>query len=184
MLTISSRVSPGVVATGSWNERARTVGSGEKPMTESHTDSEAVARQLGREPSPFRVAARCPASRPSVIKNEPRREMPTTFWVTCPSLRAAISRVEAGGGVRRAQEEVGAEVVDGIHAEHLARYGARVAGVGGTGGRIKCLHAFTALHLADAIPNPVAEWTLARLEEPHPAPARCPECVERSERTG
>jgi len=151
-------------------------------------DREAVALQLGREPAPFRVAARCPAGFPSIIENERRREMPTTFWITCPSLQAAISRIEATGGVRAAQEEVGAEAVDATHAEHLARYGVRVAGVGGsegeTVGRIKCLHAFTALHLAGVLPNPVAEWTLARLEEtPYPDPTRCSGCVERLEQT-
>ena len=154
----------------------------------SNKDRETVARQLGREPAPFRVAARCPAGLPSVIENERRREMPTTFWVTCPTLQAAISRIEAAGGVRAAQEEIGAEAVDATHAEHLARYGVRVAGVGGaegeTVGRVKCLHAFTALHLAGELPNPVAEWTLAYLQEtPYPDPARCPGCVERLERT-
>ncbi len=33
---------------------------------------------------------------------------------------------------------------------------------------MKCLHAFTALHVSGAIPNPVAEWTLQRLENPYP----------------
>jgi uncharacterized protein len=151
-------------------------------------DHEAVACQLGRELVPFRVAARCPAGLPSVIENERRREMPTTFWITCPSLQAAISRIEAAGGVRAAQEEICAEAVDATHAEHLARYGVRVAGVGGaegeTVGRVKCLHAFTALHLADVLPNPVAEWTLVRLEKtPYPDPTRCHSCVERLERT-
>lgn len=158
-------------------------------MTDGYKDHEAVAIQLGREPKAFRVAARCPAGRPAVIENERRREMPTTFWITCPTLQAAISRVEATGGVRAAQEEIGAGKVDNVHAEHLARYGVRVAGVGGaegttSAGRVKCLHAFTALHLAGALPNPVAEWTLARLKEtPYPDPARCPGCVERSEQT-
>jgi uncharacterized protein len=134
------------------------------------------------------VAARCPAGLPSVIENERRREMPTTFWITCPSLQAAISRIEAEGGVRAAQEEIGTEEVNVTHSEHLARYGVRVAGVGGpegeTVGRVKCLHAFAALHLAGALPNPVAEWTLARLgETPYPDPTRCLSCVERSELT-
>ncbi len=114
--------------------------------------------------------------------------MPTTFWITCPSLQAAISRIEATGGVRAAQEEIGVVAVGATHAEHLARYGVRVAGVGGSEGeiigRVKCLHAFTALHLAGVLPNPVAEWTLARLEEiPYPDPTRCPGCVECLERT-
>ena len=155
-------------------------------MADSPNDRQVVARQLGREPAlPFRVAARCPAGLPSVIENEPRREMPTTFWVTCPSLAAAISRVESEGGVRLAQREVGVEAVDGIHAEHRRRYGTRVAGVGGPAdepnGRVKCLHAFTALHLSGAIPNAVAGWTIARLERAYADPARCPGCVGRSE---
>lgn len=144
-------------------------------------DHEAVTLQLGREPIAFRVAARCPLGLPSVIENESRPEMPTSFWITCPALRAAISRIEAEGGVRAAQREVGTEAVDGIHEEHLARYGVRVAGVGGQSGEpnghIKCLHAFTALHLAGALPNSVAEWTLARLEE-IPYTARCSPCFE------
>jgi len=150
-------------------------------------DRRLVALQLGREPVAFRVAARCPAGLPSVIENERRLRMPTSFWITCPTLRAAISRIEATGGVRAAQEEVGAEVVDEIHEEHLARYGVQVAGIGGqrggSNGRIKCLHAFTALHLAGALPNAVAEWTLARLEAPYADPVRCPGCVECLEQT-
>ncbi len=147
-------------------------------------DREIVARQLGREPTlPFRVAARCPRGLPSVIENEPRREMPTSFWVTCPSLAAAVSRVEAVGGVRQVREEVGAKAVEEVHAEHLRRYGFRVAGIrggpaGDGGGRVKCLHAFLALHLAGAIPNSVAEWTLERLESlPYADRTRCPECA-------
>ena len=70
-------------------------------MPETTRDYDAVARQLGRGPRPFRVAARCPFGQPSVIENERRREMPTSFWVTCPSLVAAISRLESTGGVRR-----------------------------------------------------------------------------------
>ncbi len=146
-------------------------------------DHEVVTLQLGREPIAFRVAARCPAGLPSVIENERSLEMPTSFWLTCPTLRSAISHVEAAGGVRAAQEEIGAEAVDQIHAQHLARYGVRVAGVGGPGGRVKCLHAFTALHLAGALPNPVAEWTLTHLKTPYADPARCPECAGRLEQT-
>jgi hypothetical protein len=41
------------------------------------------------------------------------------------------------------------------------------------GGYVKCLHAFTALHLSEAIPNPVAEWTLDRVEEACPGDACC-----------
>ena len=141
-------------------------------MPEAPTDFDAVSRQLGRPPRPFRVAARCPFGLPSVIENERTQNMPTSFWVTCPSLDRAIARLESAGGVRAAQEEVGEEVVEEIHAKHLARYGTRVAGVR-EGGHVKCLHAFTALHLAGAFPNPVADWTLRRLQNPYPDDACC-----------
>jgi len=133
-------------------------------MADSSRDYDAVARQLRRRPRPFRVAARCPFGLPSVIENERTREMPTSFWVTCPGLVAAISRVESTGGVREAQEAVGKSVVEEIHDVHRSRYGTRVAGVRDeASGSVKCLHAFTALHISGAIPNPVAEWTLGRL---------------------
>ena len=144
-------------------------------------DREVVAGQLGREPKPFRVAARCPAGLPAVIENQQARNMPTRFWITCPSFDAAIARIESTGGVKEAQEELGEEVVAGVHAEHHARYGTRVAGVR-EGGYVKCLHAFStscALHLSGALPNPVAEWTLARLENPY-TDARCRERMEPS----
>ena len=141
-------------------------------MPEASKDLAAVLRQLDRTPRPFRVAARCPFGLPSIIENERTRNMPTSFWVTCPSLDRAIARVESAGGVRTAQEEVGEETVEEIHAHHLARYGTRVGGVR-EGGHVKCLHAFTALHLAGAILNPVAEWTLGRLRNPYPLNACC-----------
>src|SRR5919206_4923068 len=110
-------------------------------MADSSTDHDAVGRQLGREPRPFRVAARCPFGMPGVIENERTREMPTSFWVTCPSLVAAISRVESTGGVREAREAVGEPTVEEIHNAHRSRYGTRVAGVRDEGyGSVKCLH--------------------------------------------
>jgi uncharacterized protein len=143
-------------------------------MPDASRDYGTVARQLGRGPYPFRVAARCPFGLPSVIENERTREMPTSFWVTCPSLVAAISRVESTGGVREAREAVGAPVVEGIHDAHRSRYGTRVAGVRDeVCGSVKCLHAFAALHISGAIPNPVAEWTLRRLEHPYPESHCC-----------
>jgi uncharacterized protein len=141
-------------------------------MADSYKDREVVARQLGREPRPFRVAARCPFGLPSVIENEPDPRMPTRFWVTCPSLVAAVSRVESTRGVRAAREAVGGETVARIHEEHRSRFGTRVAGVR-EGGHVKCLHAFTALHLAAALPNSVAEWTLRRIGDPYPKDACC-----------
>ena len=143
-------------------------------MPEISRDHEAVARQLGREPRPFRVAARCPFGLPSVIENERTRDMPTTFWITCPSLVAAISRVESTGGVSEVQKAVGESVVEEVHSEHCSRYGTRVAGVrDAASSSVKCLHAYTALHISGAIPNPVAEWTLGRLGNPYPGDHCC-----------
>lgn len=136
------------------------------------SDREAVARQLGRDPKPFLVAARCPFGLPSVIENEQTREMPTRFWITCPALDAAIARVESTGGVRQAQAEIGEEAVEETHEHHRASYGNRVAGVR-EGGYVKCLHAFTALHLSGAISNPVAEWTLQQVDDPYPENSCC-----------
>src|SRR5215210_2119304 len=143
-------------------------------MPETSTDYDAVSRQLGREPHPFRVAARCPFGLPSVIENERTREMPTSFWATCHGLGAAISRVESTGGVREAQAAVGEAAIEVIHDEHRSRYGTRVAGVRDEAtGSVKCLHAFTALHISGAIPNPIAEWTLGRLGNPYPESHCC-----------
>ena len=135
-------------------------------------DREAVARQLGRDPKPFIVAARCPFGLPSVIENEQTREMPTRFWITCPALDASIARIESTGGVKQAQEEVDEAAVEETHEQHRVRYGNRVAGVR-EGGYVKCLHAFTALHLSGAIQNPVAEWTLQHLKDPYPGNSCC-----------
>ncbi len=74
--------------------------------------------------------------------------------------------------MRAAGEAVSESTVEGIHDEHRSRFGSRVAGVR-EGGYVKCLHAFTAIHLSGAIPNPVAEWTLQRLEKPYPEAGCC-----------
>ena len=162
------RPSPRGQSTAGQKSHARSI------MPEPSRDHAAVARQLGRAPKPFCVAARCPFDLPSVIENERSREMPTSFWVTCPSLVAAISRIESTGGVRQARESVSETAVEEAHAEHRSLYGTRVAGVRDeASGSVKCLHAFTALHLAGAIPNAVAEWTLERLGDPYPGDACC-----------
>jgi uncharacterized protein len=69
-------------------------------------DSALVERQLGRPPRAFRrVVVRCPFGRPAVTEQDPYDEngepFPTTFYLTCRHLVAAISRLEAAGGVER-----------------------------------------------------------------------------------
>src|SRR5204862_4456289 len=70
------------------------------------TDRAVVERQLGRPPRAFRrVAVRCPFGRPAVTEqaafDDSGEPFPTTFWLTCPHLVAAVSRLEAAGGVER-----------------------------------------------------------------------------------
>src|SRR4051812_17470104 len=70
------------------------------------TDEEIVERQLGRPSRAFlRVAVRCPFGKPAVTEqaaiDEEGHPFPTQFYVTCKYLVAAISRLEAGGGVER-----------------------------------------------------------------------------------
>ena len=81
------------------------------------SDAEVVARQIGRTPRAFkRVAVRCPFGRPAVTEqaafDADGRPFPTQFYVTCPHLVAAISRLEAAGGVERWTRAVDAD--DGL----------------------------------------------------------------------
>ena len=105
------------------------------------------------------MAVRCPYGRPAVTEQHAYDEhgapFPTTFYVTCRHLVAALSRLEATGGVERWSRA----------AEHDAKLGASVAaaheeqralrpelpgGIGGATrpGSLKCLHAHAAFALA------------------------------------
>ena len=140
-------------------------------------DRAVVAAQLGREPRAFRrVVVRCPFGRPAVTEQSPYdpdgEPFPTTYYVTCRHLVAAVSRIEAAGGVERWTAAVAAEPA---LAASLARAdeeqrrirrelagdatgrdgGASLElGVGGAaprragGGSLKCLHAHAAFALA------------------------------------
>lgn len=155
---------------------------------DADADRAVVARQIGREPRAFRrVVVRCPFDRPAVTEQSPYdpggEPFPTTYYVTCRSLVAAISRLEAVGGVERwsaavlADEELAAsrERADteqrAIRRELAAGETGRDGGaslelgVGGAGrtGSLKCLHA----HAAFALARPgyeLGERILAELE--------------------
>jgi len=102
---------------------------------------------------------RCPFGRPAVTEQAPFDEngtpFPTQFYVTCPYLVAALSRIEAAGGVERFTE---AAKSDPVLAASLARAEDEQrrlrpelpAGIGGStrGGSLKCLHAHAAFALA------------------------------------
>jgi hypothetical protein len=119
-----------------------------------------VERQLGRAPRAFRrVAVRCPFGNPAVTEQAPRDEhgdpFPTTFWLSCPHLVAAISRLEAAGGVERwtratqADPELEASLRE-ANAEQRALRPELDVGIGGSSrsGSLKCLHAHAAFALA------------------------------------
>jgi uncharacterized protein len=124
------------------------------------SDAQIVERQLGRRPRAFvRVAVRCPFGQPAVTEQAPidedGRPFPTQFYVTCPFLVAAISRLEAAGGVvrwsRAAQEdEVLARSLAHAQAEQRRLRPELDAGIGGStrSGSLKCLHAHAAFALA------------------------------------
>ena len=80
---------------------------------------------------------------------------PTTFWVTCPHLVAALARLEAAGGVERwsrsAREEP--ELAASLERANREQQSLRPdvpGGIGGStrAGSIKCLHAHAAFALA------------------------------------
>jgi hypothetical protein len=123
-------------------------------------DEQLVARQIGRKPRAFaRVAVRCPWEKPAVTEQTPfdedGRPFPTQYYVTCPYLVAAISRLEAAGGVERwsraAEEDEGlARSLADAQAEQRRLRPELDAGIGGSTrtGSLKCLHAHIAFALA------------------------------------
>jgi uncharacterized protein len=125
------------------------------------SDRAALERQLGRPPRAFRrVVVRCPFGHPAVTEQAPYDEVgepfPTMYWLTCPQLVAAISRLEAAGGVERwtravqDSPELGASLERG-NAEQRRLRPELDLGIGGSrpgAGSLKCLHAHAAFALA------------------------------------
>jgi hypothetical protein len=119
-----------------------------------------VERQLGRKPRAFRrVAVRCPYGAPAVVEQNPfdraGEPFPTQFWLTCRHLAAAISRIEAAGGVERWTEasEADPELRTSLGRAHAEQQELRPELAGGVGGStrtgsLKCLHAHAAFALA------------------------------------
>jgi uncharacterized protein len=162
-------------------------------------DREVVERQLGRPPRAFRrVVVRCPFGLPAVAEQWPYgpggEPFPTTYWLTCPHLVAAVARLEAAGGVERwsaaaADDATLASSLERATAQQqrlrreLAgdRRGSDDAasldyGIGGSrsAGHLKCLHA----HVAFALARPgyaLGEKILGEVEEPWPAIRCCSE---------
>ena len=160
-------------------------------------DRAIVARQIGRAPRAFRrVAARCPWGLPAVTEQEAYTvdgaPFPTTYYLTCRHLVAAVARIEAAGGVERwgaavaADPELRASAESANALQRAIRHelagerrgedaGASLdLGIGGTRRpeRLKCLHA----HVAFALAHPgytLGERVLAELPGPWPADCCC-----------
>ena len=159
-------------------------------------DRAIVARQLGRSPRAFRrVAARCPYGLPAVTEQSPYDAQggpfPTTYYLTCPHLVAAIARVEAAGGVERWSRVAGEDgelarsLQQATEEQRWVRHELAGAEPGADGGasldygiggsrnpeQLKCLHA----HVAYALGRPgytLGERILAEVPGPWP-PDRC-----------
>jgi len=159
-------------------------------------DRELVERQLGRPTRAFhRVAVHCPFGLPAVTEQLPYtaagEPFPTTYYLTCPHLVAAVSRLEAAGGVERWSDLVAADPVlvaglaaateDQRRVRHLLAAGRRghdggaslELGIGGSANprQLKCLHA----HVAFGLARPgyeIADRILAELGE-SAWPSRC-----------
>ena len=160
-------------------------------------DHELVERQIGRRPRAFRrVVARCPFGMPAVTEQEPYdatgAPFPTTYYLTCRHVIAAVSRLEAAGGVERwsaavaADPELSADLARATAQQRQIRrslagsslgadHGASLdTGIGGSRNpeQLKCLHA----HVAYALAQPgyrIGEAMLAEAVEPWPSDACC-----------
>ena len=156
-------------------------------------DRTLVERQLDRPPRAFRrVAARCPAGAPAVTEQHPYDDagepFPTTYYLTCPFLVAAVARLEAAGGVERWSGEVERDPALAADLERATAEQRRLRrelaageigrdggsslalGIGGSANprRLKCLHA----HVAYALAKPgyaLGERILAELDPRWPA---------------
>lgn len=141
-------------------------------------DHETVTRLLGRRPMGRYavVVRRLPGREPVVIRNAPHLDdgtpMPTRYWLVGDRERAMIGRLEAAGGVRRAEAAVDAVELRVAHDRYACLRDRAVdpggsgprafGGVGGTRRGVKCLHAHYAWWLAGG-DDPVGRWTHRQL---------------------
>jgi hypothetical protein len=147
-------------------------------------DGRVVSWQLGRSARALRrVAQRCPYGYPAVTEQAPYdpdgTPFPTTFYLTCPWLVAAISRLEAAGGVERwsraaeREPELAASLARADREQRELRPELDVGIAGSRApGKLKCLHA----HAAFALARPgyeLGERILAEVDERWCPDARC-----------
>ena len=146
--------------------------------TATTLDIEQVAALLGRRPQgDFTVVLRHPNGDPRVVRNAPLLHdgtpMPTRYWLVDPADVAAVSRLEASGGVNTAEAEVDADELLAAHQAYAADRDAHIpaqhsgprpyGGVAGTRRGVKCLHAHYASWLVGNA-DPVGKWVATQLE--------------------
>ena len=143
-----------------------------------------VSWQLGRPARPFRrVAVRCPYGFPAVTEQAPfgpdGEPFPTTYYLTCPWIVAALARVESAGGVERWSQAAAQDPELGESLARADREQRRLrpeldVGIAGTRapGKLKCLHAHAAFALAEPHYE-LGERILAELDERWCPDARC-----------
>ncbi|MET0903606.1 MAG: DUF501 domain-containing protein [Acidimicrobiales bacterium] len=148
-------------------------------MVVDEADRLAVEALLGRPvQGDFEIVVRHDDGSPVVLRNAPLLRdgtpMPTRYWLVGEPERTWISRLEAAGGVNRAEAEVDPAALADAHARYaherdaalvVGHVGPRPSGgVGGTRIGVKCLHAHYAWHLAGGT-DPVGEWVEAHIAE-------------------
>ncbi len=143
------------------------------------SDRDRITELLGREPlGSCEVVVRTATGDPIVVRNAPLLDdgtpMPTLYWLIGPEQVRDVSRLEAAGGVRRAEHDIDPALVADAHR----RYGAErdlelppdhtgprpFGGVAGTREGVKCLHAHYAWFLAGG-DDPVGTWVAEHLHE-------------------
>ena len=150
-------------------------------MDQHLADIEAVTELLGRRPQGrFTVAVRGDDGGPVVLRNHPvlddGRPMPTLYWLCGARESMLVGRLESMKGVRRAEEELGLEVIAAAHDRYREERDAELqqagvqpehrptGGVGGTRVGVKCLHAHYGWWLAGG-DDPVGQWVADHLHE-------------------
>jgi hypothetical protein len=143
-----------------------------------------------------RVVVRCPFGLPAVTEQRPYDEsgepFPTTYYLTCRYLVAALARIEAEGGVERwsravrEEHELARSLAQATEEQRRIRRdlaggergrdgGASLElGIGGSGSpaNLKCLHAHAAFGLARPGSYLLGERILAEVDPLWP-PDRC-----------
>ena len=137
-----------------------------------------VTELLGRAPQgDFDVVVRRADGDPVVVRNHPLladgTPMPTLFWLVGRDEYAAVSRLEASGGVDQAEAEVDPDLLETAHRDYEALRNrdmpaghtgpAPSAGVAGTRRGVKCLHAHFAWWLAGGN-DPIGDWVARRID--------------------